>query len=1008
MEEKIITSIGNFEAIEILRKVPEGVLYKAVEKNTQDHVLIKIYYPSLVWSEDILNEFFNLISYLRFIEHNNLLPISDVGKYEGLPYVVFPGDSTTLLRDRQNPPTTRKELLDFFYKIADALDYLHKQEILHGILNTENIIIDSNGEPKMFDHGLSGIFKKLLLENLEDGFDNLSVSDLRCTSPEQILGRAPTRTSDIYSFGMVFYYYALGDFPFSGKSDPDTAVSLLESMPVQVSNIPDHVSGDILRFIQKCIQVEPNARFTSFTQALKVLERLQAGKWVRLQFKKRIKTERKLPRYTFRYTIGILLMAGLFAVYYFYPRNTEASPPAPPTVAATAQTESIIPASEMTEASIPPANEQSTQEPVTTEEASAPPVQIQPLSKPAMEMDKPDKPIQVISLSNVGNIREFDRLGYGKPEQADASPNNQYFAVASSAGVFIFSGASYLNWIDPEDWATSVQFSTDNNILAIGVKSGDIQLWDWKNESKIATLKRHKAKITKIIFSSNDRLLYSASQDQHVIVWDLNQQSSIQDITAHSAPVNDIAVSTDGRTLVSCSDDQLIRIWDIASGRKIYELRFEGKPKAVAVSSDNAYFAAGGDRGFIRQWPLIDARSLTTTTLLPRTDAIPVKSRIWSLDYIENDTKLLAGIDDGNSKTYSASQLEYKGVSLGFIIEPPLKDLVDIFGPKFGFESFSTIYQGNIVSLNWDGGVTAGGKELIQPVYDILDRLDFSPDGNILASGGRRKTTNVWNLNTNQVLFRSQNELPFGNPIAPNGSSLVVLVSKTARITQTGEYIIEESYKQVSLSGTSVVGELSEAIPNSNVSYARNGTVLISGSLVASKSWDYGSGFETFSSGRSSIAGCFVTTSNNDNEILQIMSAAGILPTADDRAKNICAKSSQTNLPAASGDLRLLAYVNSSGLVEGYDTSTKLSLWRFRTDSRVLALAVSPDGTIVVAGGENGKITFINGQNGELLNEITGNFGAVRAIKFSEDGTKLATVGDDGTTRLFGITSTDK
>ncbi len=1007
MEEKIITSIGNYEAIEVFRKVPEGVLYKAVDKNSGNHVLLKLYYPSLVWSEDILNEFFNLISYLRFIEHNNLLPILDVGKHEGLPYVVFPNDSATLLKDRHNPVSGRSELLGFFYKIADALDFLHKQEILHGVLNTENIVVDVNGEPKLFDYGLSGVFKKLLLENMEDGFENLSVSDLKCTSPEQVLGRTPTRSSDIYSFGVVFYHYAIGEFPFNGKSDPETAVSLLDSPVVQVDNLPAHVSSDMLRFIQKCIQLEPNARFSSFPQVLNVLERLQAGKWVRLQFKPRLKTEKKLPQHTGWYAAGALLLVGLFAAYYFYPRNTEVPPPAALTVAPANQPTSAPPVSGAIETSTP-----SESEPVTEETGggetvvSTAPVPVQAEYKPSMELENPEIPTQVISLSNIGNIREFARLGYGMPEDADASPDDQYFAVASSAGVFIFNGARFYKWIDPQDWATSVRFSTNGEILAIGVNSGDIQLWNWKEETKTATLTAHKGKISKIIFSSSDRLLYTSSYDQHVIVWDLNQQSIIKDIAAHPVPVNDIAVSSDGRTLVSCADDQLIRIWDVASGSKIYEMRFEGKPKAVAISSDDAYFAVGGDTGFIRQWNLIDSQSFTNTIPQLRTDAIPVQERIWSLDYIENNTKLLAGIDNGNAKTYTASQKEYEGVSLNFVIEPPEKDLVDIFGPKFEFASHSELYGANIISLRWDGRVSVEQSSIIQPMYDILYRLDFSPDGTILASGGRRPTVNVWNLTTNKEMYRSQTALPPGDPIAPDGSSMVVLTSETARITLTGEHIVEESYTQIPLlGGKSIVGELSEAVTGSAVSYARNGTVLVSGSLLKSKTWDYDNGFETFSSG-AAYNGCFVTFSNNDQEILQPNSAAGVLPAWNERAQNICAKSLGVNLPVFSNNLEILAYVNSSGLVEGYDTSTKLSLWRYQPRNRILALAVSPDGTIVTAGDETGRLVFLNGQTGEVLTEIAGNFGAIRAIEFSDDGIKLATVGDDGTTRLFGIANT--
>lgn len=332
MEAENIATIGNYKITELLRKTPEGVFYNAVEKDSENRVLIKIYHPTLTWSEDILDEFFNLVSHLRFIEHEHLLPILDFGKHEDLPYVVFGGESTRLLDERHAPPTDRKELLSFFRKIADALDYLHKQEILHGSLNTENVVIDENGEPKLFDHGLSGVFKKLLAENLGEGFENLSISNLKCASPEQALGRNPTRASDVYSFGVVFYYYVFGKFPFDGRYAPETAISLLESSTAKVDAIPAHVTGDVLKFIQKCIQLEPGARFSRFSQVTDVLDRMRAGKWTRFRFKKRIAAKRRVARRAWQYAAGFLLLAGLAAAYLLYPRGdggqvVDSSPP---------------------------------------------------------------------------------------------------------------------------------------------------------------------------------------------------------------------------------------------------------------------------------------------------------------------------------------------------------------------------------------------------------------------------------------------------------------------------------------------------------------------------------------------------------------------------------------------------------------------------------------------------------------------------------------------------------
>src|SRR5512147_3012849 len=115
MKEEGGKLIDNYEITEAVHESAEGIIYSAVEKSSGSKVLIKKYYPSLNWSDEVLNEFFNLFSYLRFIEHEYLLPILDIGKDEGIPYVVFTDNSATLLCDRQAGQASQKEILNFFY-----------------------------------------------------------------------------------------------------------------------------------------------------------------------------------------------------------------------------------------------------------------------------------------------------------------------------------------------------------------------------------------------------------------------------------------------------------------------------------------------------------------------------------------------------------------------------------------------------------------------------------------------------------------------------------------------------------------------------------------------------------------------------------------------------------------------------------------------------------------------------------------------------------------------------
>ena len=1005
MKEVSAKLIDNYLISETIHDSVEGVIYKSVDNKSGNKVLIKLYYPTLAWSDEVLSEFFNLVSYLRFIEHEYLLPILDVGKHENLPYVVFEDRSEFLLINKPESQISDNDALNFSKHVAEALDFLHKQEILHGTLNPSNIIVDSDGFPQVFDYGLSGVFKKLLIENTDDGFDNLSIANLKSTSPEQIQGRTPTRLSDLYSFGIIFYYYIFHEYPFDSQYLPEIAASHIMPGLVRNVDLPKTMSGKTLQVIQKCLQVDPRSRFESFAQLVDVLNRVLNGKQPRISYTKRFTVRRSGSsfRRDWIYASGIVVLIALVSFYIYSQRSL--SPTIEPTSAAP-----LLPNS----TEIPTKRESPTP---TSAVSNSIQTVISPtilptqgtidsnVSKPAFENEKPAIPNEVISTSNLAQLHEIARLGYGKPESADISSNND-IAIATSAGVFIFRGTQLTHWFDVQGWATAVQFSKDDNLLAVGLKTGVIQVWDWQKENRIAVLSKHSGQINRILFTEDK--MYSASEDRSIILWNLKSLTPIGDpIQAHSAGVNDIAVTSDGRILISCADDQLIRVWDLASKKKLYELTsknardFTGNMRAVAISSNDAFFAAGGDSGYLYQWKnWLPSSANSNPKPLLRNDVAPVGKKIWSIEYIRpdadlNDANLLLGLDGGESSIYVANRQKYEGISLSFNISSSPSGLSDVFGSGFGFESYSTFRNEITVSVNWDGSVTSDQSQLIAPMYDNLDRLDFSPRGDVLAAGGRRGTTNVWNLDNNQPLYKNLYFMPFGDPIAPDGSTIAILIG--------------DSYQMKQLTGSQTAQDLSGAPKGGVVSYTSDGSVFVSSNLTQSKTWDFASGYETLFN-RFIYLGCQITVSANDNKDLQVVSASGILPVKDardSRADLLCPKSEKVkgNLSAFSKTLNLLVYINQNGLLEGFDASTNRTMWtsRLNNPGNATALAVAPDGSIVAAGDSAGIITFYDGVTGNQISQVVGNFGPIHAIIFSDDGKKIATAGEDGIARTFGI-----
>jgi WD40 repeat protein len=379
-----------------------------------------------------------------------------------------------------------------------------------------------------------------------------------------------------------------------------------------------------------------------------------------------------------------------------------------------------------------------------------------------------------------------------------------------------------------------------------------------------------------------------------------------------------------------------------------------------------------------------------------------VASRIWSIQYIHDDNDLLVGTDDGKSLTYDASRIEYEGIPLIFEMPARQKKLYDVYGSNFDFASHSVFRGDNTISINWNGEVIYQRNQIVSPMFDNLDHLDFSPDGSILAAGGRYGSTHVWNLTTNQPLYKNFYEMPFGDSISPDGSTIAIIVP--ANDARVGDL-----YQLKKLTGAQTTVDLSTVLPNSRVGYTQDGSIFIAADMMTAKAWDIASGIDVDVQAQDYFGCRIAAPKKNVRDRLLVYSAIDIFLAGDDaHMDSLCPKSFQVrnSVSAFSRDLRLLAFINANGLLEAYDVLGRAMPWppyRLEDGFAVTSMAVSPDAAIIAVGDASGRILFFDGGRGQMLGEIVANFGSLQAIKFSDDGTKIATAGTDGVVRVFGI-----
>lgn len=148
------------------------------------------------------------------------------------------------------------EFLMFALSITEALEKIHKKNIIHKNINPSNILWDTNTkEAKIIDFAAASILPREIPEIRDTVF--IQKSMLYYMSPEQTgrMNRGIDYRTDFYSLGIVFYEMATGILPFKSEDMSELVHFHLAKMPVPPHyikpHIPKHVSDIIMKLLTK-------------------------------------------------------------------------------------------------------------------------------------------------------------------------------------------------------------------------------------------------------------------------------------------------------------------------------------------------------------------------------------------------------------------------------------------------------------------------------------------------------------------------------------------------------------------------------------------------------------------------------------------------------------------------------------------------------------------------------------------------------------------------------------
>ena len=298
--------IGPYRLIRFVVSGGMGAVYQATRADRQDDekVAIKLIKRRVV-TEDTLRRFRTERRALAMLDHPNIARLRDGGVTpDGLPYLVMEYvDGTPIDRFCDRCKLSTLERLRLFQTVSEAVQYAHHNLIVHRDLKPNNILVTTEGIPKLLDFGIA----KVLDPDEDPHADIQTATGQRLmtpeyASPEQICGKSITTATDVYSLGVVLYELLTGHHPYRTKScspheierticeqdpeKPSTAIGRVEQVvtaggssritltPELVSQTRDgqpdklrrRLAGDLDAIVLMAMRKEPRHRYPSVEQ----------------------------------------------------------------------------------------------------------------------------------------------------------------------------------------------------------------------------------------------------------------------------------------------------------------------------------------------------------------------------------------------------------------------------------------------------------------------------------------------------------------------------------------------------------------------------------------------------------------------------------------------------------------------------------------------------------------------------------------------------------------------
>lgn len=259
-----------------------GEVYLARDTRLDRRVALKVLPEAMAADPDLRARFEREARAVAALSHPNIVTIHSVEEAGGVHFLTMElVEGRTLTEVIPDGGFDLEGFLRLALPLADAVAAAHAQGIVHRDLKPDNVMVSASGVVKVLDFGLAkqaapeGVTPLAVMRTVTGTGEGIIVGTVSYMSPEQAEGKPADVRSDVFALGIVLYEMATGRRPFAGDSAVSVLSSILKDAPPGLAELRPDLPRSLAALVQRCLEKDPDRRFSSAAEVRDELERLR-------------------------------------------------------------------------------------------------------------------------------------------------------------------------------------------------------------------------------------------------------------------------------------------------------------------------------------------------------------------------------------------------------------------------------------------------------------------------------------------------------------------------------------------------------------------------------------------------------------------------------------------------------------------------------------------------------------------------------------------------------------